>query len=97
MTHKGEVEIDRDYNETLDKTNEFDSVLPPLRSDDKMLASPSKKEKKKGKKKEEAGKKETISNAEHETIQRMLDAKSKVILVLYRHLIEFNKYFEGKS
>ena len=82
MTHKGEVEIDRDFNETLDKTgNEFDSSM----KDKEVLTSPKKKEKeaKKSKKKEQdKAKKETISNAEQETIQRMLEAKSKVFLDL---------------
>ena len=30
MTHKGEIEIDRDYNEPLDKTNDFDTTADKI-------------------------------------------------------------------
>ena len=78
MTHKGEIEIDRDFNEPLEKTVDFDKSLDP------KLPSPKKsKTEKKIKKEEKKVKKESISKDEEETIQRMLLAKSKVLIDIW--------------
>lgn len=82
MTHKGEIEIDRDFNETLDKTNDFDKTVETINKSVNNSPKKSKAEKKAKKEKKEI-KVETISNAEQETIQRMLEAKGKVSLSLF--------------
>ena len=84
MTHKGEIEIDRDYNEPLDKTNDFDKTAETINKSVNNSPKKSKTEKKVKKEKKEI-KKETISNAEQETIQRMLEAKAKVSSYHWTH------------
>ena len=77
ITHKGEIEIDRDFSEPLEKTSD---LFPELnKTPEKTPQKEKKKEKKQKKeKKEKVQKKDEISNAELETIKRMMDAKSKV-------------------